>query len=228
MRLVLTGILLAGLLSACGPRPQDAGTATTSPAAPASPAVAASPPPAVTGTPAPPGGEQSPTAGDPSPNPAAAGAAVAASPDEIVRRMFPDATQVVAKDLDLGGHTGEDLEKTLGVPLEGHDKTSPALVATSADGRSLGAVWMTDAHVGPDDITASVAVGMGLDRKIRQVVVLGAAPDPAFLQSFQGRTVADVASVPASGEAQEAIAESVRRAAIVLQDGLIAPPEHVH
>lgn len=167
-------------------------------------------------------------AGDPSPNPATGGEAVAASPDEIVRRMYPDATQVVSKDLDLGGHTGEDLEKTLGAPLEGHDKMSPAMVATSADGRSLGAVWMTDANVGPDDTTASVAVGMDLDRKIRQVVVIGSQPEAGFLESFQGKTVADLAAVKTANESQKAIAESVRRAAIVLQDGLIAPPKHEH
>lgn len=236
MRLVLLGILFAGLLQACGPRPQDAETATTSPAPAASPTLAGagtdSPPPPGGQSPTPgdpsPAGTESPVAGDPSPNPAAAGEAVAASPNEIVRRMFPDAAHVVAKDLDLGGHTGEDLEKTLGAPLEGHDRTSPALVATTADGRSLGAAWMTEANVRPEDATASVTVGMDLERRIRQVVVLGAEPSPAFLQSFQGRTVSDLDGVKAEDEAQRAIAESVRRAAIVLQDGLIAPPEHAH
>lgn len=235
MRRILIAAMVAGLLTACGTRPEEGGTATTTPVATTAPTAGGPGPGPGSGggqDPVPaspsPGATESPVAGDPSPNPAAAGEAVSASPDEIVRRMFPDATQVVAKDLDLGGHTGEDLEKTLGAPLEGHDKTSPALVATSADGRSLGAAWMTDAHVGPDDTTASVAVGMDLDRKIRQVVVIGAQTPSGFLESFRGKTVADLASVPAPDETQKAIAESVRRAAIVLQDGLIAPPAHTH
>lgn len=170
-------------------------------------------------------------------SPAAAGGTASADTTTLVKRIFPDAAQVVPKSLGLDGHAGEDIGAKLGQPLEGHDLQSPALVAASADGRSLGAAWQTDAHVSGG--AATVLVGMGLDGKIRGVVVLGASNEglegPAFLGQFTGKTAEQVsdpatakAAPGASGGDSRAIASSVRRAALVLKEGLIQPTQHSH
>lgn len=170
-------------------------------------------------------------------SPASAGEPAGTDTTTLVKRIFPDAAQVVPKSLGLDGHAGEDIGGKLGQPLEGHDLQSPALVATSADGRSLGAAWQTDAHVTGGN--ATVIVGMGLDSKIRGVVVTG-SPDERlesadFLGQFTGKTadqVADPAAVQPVGGAPETdareIAASIRRAALVLKEGLIQPTEHTH
>lgn len=207
----MIGLALLVALAACGPRP-EAGPETAPPtAAPTSPAAAPAPP------------EASPAAGG--------------GTEALVRRLFPEAAQVVRKPMELAGHAGEDIGKILGQPLEGHDLESPALVATSSDGRSLGAAWQTDAHLSGGD--ATVVVGMGLDGKVVGVLVEGSpeagVESPAFLGRFTRKTASALedpglarAAEGSSAEAALAVAAAVRRAAVVLKEGLIQPSQHSH
>ncbi|GMU51879.1 MAG: hypothetical protein AMXMBFR33_10250 [Candidatus Xenobia bacterium] len=168
------------------------------------------------------------------------GAALAGDPAqptlEQMKKLYPAAASFVKKPLDLSGHTREHIEEALGFKLDGHDLKTPAYVVRGADGRSLGAVWPTDVHL-PEGKYADVLVGVDTKGAVVGVLVWGgpvpAIQEGAYLEQYKGKNADSPIRVgkdikPAAGQKGPSadLADSVRRAVLVLSHGLLKAHQH--
>lgn len=146
---------------------------------------------------------------------------------EIGGRFFPTAAELAARELELSGPAGADLDAA----LEEHDLDDPGVVARAADGGLLRAAWQTDVRL--SDGGANVVVGLGPEGRIVGVVVRWSADarleDARFLGQFAGRRGAEIrperVSTVGGAPAEDCrrIAAAVRRAARTVEAGLLEP-----
>ncbi|MEW6280658.1 MAG: hypothetical protein AB1758_18680 [Candidatus Eremiobacterota bacterium] len=145
-------------------------------------------------------------------------------PQELLKKLFPQADSFVTKTLELEGATRKSIESRLGARLEDHDLEAPAYVAT-VQGRSVGLAWMTDAHLKAGEV--DVLVGLGLDGKVVGVVLdrspIASLAQPSYLKQYQGLTAAsaftigkDLTAVSGKEEASKRVAGAVRKGVVVL------------
>jgi hypothetical protein len=143
-----------------------------------------------------------------------------------LQRLFPRAQSFVTRPLTLTPEVQKRIAARLGQPLEEHDLKSSAYVPTY-EGRSLGVVWVTDAHL--KEGLADVLVGVDLSGKIVGVA-LEHSPVPllaqsSYLKQFAGlapsANFAQIKPVRSNPAGSKLVSAAVRKGAIVIEEAFL-------
>ena len=141
-----------------------------------------------------------------------------------LKRLFPSADNFVTRPLSLTAEAQAKVQARLSRKLEAHDLKSKVYVPTK-DGKSLGVVWVTDAHF--KEGLADVVVGLDLQGKVAGVG-LEHSPVALLAQSnylnqykkLNARSVflqgKDLKPLPSNPAASSLLAAAVRKAVAVI------------